>query len=668
MVVEPHFAVGEEDGEFGRGEVVAGVAAFAEARVIRQVFDGAVQAVFGFQLLHQSRVVVEVFATRQRQAEGLRLEVVLPQDVCRDAVGHLRQQRIARGKVEFARFYRLVQEDFDVDFVVGTVDAAGVVDGVGVQAHAVLGGFDAAALGHAEVAAFADDFRAHVAAVDAQGVVGAVADLRVAFVACFDVGADAAVPDEVHRRFQQAADEFGRGQAVFLDVKGSFHFRADGDGFVAAREDTAALADERGVVVRPGRARQAEEALAFGQACRRVGVGVDEDVQVVEGGEQTGVGREQHAVAEDVATHVADADGGEGVVLLDVFAEQAEVALDRFPGAARGDADAFVVVTRAAAGGEGVAEPEAVFGGDLVGDVGEFGGAFVGGNDEVGVVFVMAHGVGGRDDFAFDEVVGEVKQAADEGAVAGFARFHEGVAVGGRVFDDEAAFRADRDDDGVFHHLRLDQPQHFGAEISVAVRPAQAAARHFAAAQMHAFDFGRVNPDFVERFGFGQVGDVARGEFEGKAVFRPAVGVFLVVVGAQQGGEEVKIPAQDGFVFGALYLLQTVLQFAECGGGVARLRPHFGVEDGDERGGGIRVGVERGADLFVVVGRARLDDVFAQCAQYGDFADVERGCEQERVQAVAVCRARPDAAEGVRQAAFHRFRRDGGGQGECVLL
>ena len=278
-------------------------------------------------------------------------------------------------------------------------------------------------------------------------------------------------------------------------------------------------------------------------------------MQVVEGGKQAGVGREQHAVAEDVAAHVADADGGEGVVLLDVFAEQAEVAFDRFPGAARGDADAFVVVACRAAGGEGVAEPEAVFGGNAIGDVGEFGGAFVGGDDEVGVVFVMAHGVSGRDDFAFDEVVGEIQQAADEGAVAGFARFHEGVAVGRRVFDDEAAFGADRHDDGVFHHLRLHEPQHFGAEIGVAIRPAQAAACHFAAAQMHAFHFGRIDPDFVERFGFGEAGDVACGEFEGEAVFRLAVGVFLVVVGAQQGGEEVKIPAQDGFVFGALYLL-----------------------------------------------------------------------------------------------------------------
>ena len=39
---------------------------------------------------------------------------------------------------------------------------------------------------------------------------------------------------------------------------------------------------------------------------------------------------EQHAVAEHVAAHVADADDGEGVG-LDVDAELAEVALDATP-------------------------------------------------------------------------------------------------------------------------------------------------------------------------------------------------------------------------------------------------------------------------------------------------------------------------------------------------
>ena len=41
------------------------------------------------------------------------------------------------------------------------------------------GVFDAAELGEAEVAAFADDAAAQLRAVDAHGVVGAVADVRV---------------------------------------------------------------------------------------------------------------------------------------------------------------------------------------------------------------------------------------------------------------------------------------------------------------------------------------------------------------------------------------------------------------------------------------------------------------------------------------------------------
>ena len=69
--------------------------------------------------------------------------------------------------------------------------------------------------------------------------------------------------------------------------------------------------------------------------------------------------RQQHAVAEHVAGHVADADAGE-VLALAVDAELAEVALHRLPRAARGDAHRLVVVADRAAGGERVAEPEAV--------------------------------------------------------------------------------------------------------------------------------------------------------------------------------------------------------------------------------------------------------------------------------------------------------------------
>ena len=122
------------------------------------------------------------------------------------------------------------------------------------------------------------------------------------------------------------------------------------------------------------------------------------------------VRRAQHAVAEHVARHVADADDGE-LVAVGVLAEHAGVAAHALPRAACGDAHRLVVVAVAAAGGERVAEPEAVLGGDLVGDVAERRGALVGGDDEVRIVAVVTHRVGRRHDGAADDVVGEVEQA-----------------------------------------------------------------------------------------------------------------------------------------------------------------------------------------------------------------------------------------------------------------
>ena len=79
--------------------------------------------------------------------------------------------------------------------MVGAVYTGGVVDGVGAAAAAVLPVFDTAQLGGAEVAAFAQHFGAHFAAVHAHFVVGFVAHVGMAFGSGFDVGADTAVVD-----------------------------------------------------------------------------------------------------------------------------------------------------------------------------------------------------------------------------------------------------------------------------------------------------------------------------------------------------------------------------------------------------------------------------------------------------------------------------------------
>ena len=124
-----------------------------------------------------------------------------------------------------------------------------------------------------------------------------------------------------------------------------------------ARIDAAAFGNQRLVEILPARTRQVEQALALGERALRIGIGIDENVAVIEGGDELGGLLAQHAVAEYVARHVADADHRERR-RGEVDVHFAEMALDRFPGAARGDADFLVVVAGRAAGSEGVAEPE----------------------------------------------------------------------------------------------------------------------------------------------------------------------------------------------------------------------------------------------------------------------------------------------------------------------
>ena len=113
-------------------------------------------------------------------------------------------------------------------------------------------------------------------------------------------------------------------------------------------------------------------------------------MHVIERRHQPDVLRQQHAVAENVSTHVADADHGE-ILVLDVLAEFAKVPLHRFPCPARGDPHLLVIVSGGSSRGECVTQPETPLHRDAVGDIGEGGGALVRGDDEVGVILVATH-------------------------------------------------------------------------------------------------------------------------------------------------------------------------------------------------------------------------------------------------------------------------------------
>src|SRR6202030_411275 len=98
------------------------------------------------------------------------------------------------------------------------------------------------------------------------------------------------------------------------------------------------------------------------------------------------------------------------------------------------------------------------------------------------------------------EIVGDVEERRHEQPVGGGPFFEDRLArTLGQRLGDEAALGADRNNDGVLDLLRLDQAENLGAKILRPVRPADAAARHLAEAQMHGFEPRRVDENLVER-------------------------------------------------------------------------------------------------------------------------------------------------------------------------
>src|SRR5699024_7369575 len=402
------------------------------------------------------------------------LRVVVGQYEPGDLLGHVHEQLVPVRLGEVARLNFAVQHDLDVDFVVGGVHPGRVVDEVGVDPTSQAGELDTGGLGHTQVAALTHDLGTQLGRADTHLVVGLVTDLGVGLRGGLDVGSDTAVPHQVHRGAQDPADELVRAQLrdFVLDTEHFTYLRGHRYRLGGARVHATTLGDQFLVVVLPGAAGQVVQAITLGPGGLRVRVGVQEDVTVVEGRHEFDLLGPQHAVAEDVTGHVTDADGGERLFLR-VHPHFAEVVLDRLPGTACGDAHRLVVVADRPPGRKGVTQPEVVLFGDRVGDVGEGRGALVRGDHPVGVFPIVADGAFGVDDPAVDEVVGDVEQAADELLVAGHDLLHHLFTSPtlGQSLADEPALGAAGNDDGVLHHLCLDQAEDLRSEVLEAVGP-----------------------------------------------------------------------------------------------------------------------------------------------------------------------------------------------------
>ncbi len=562
--------VRQQHRQFRTGQALATQLACRQLGVGRQELDLAIQQALLLQGADEVLLGTQTLAAHPlHQAQCLVLAVVVHQHQLAHLAGHRGQQFVALVHGELLGAHHVVEQNLDIDFVVGGIHTGRVVDEVGVEQHANLRSLDAAELGHAQVATLAHDLAAQFATVDAQAVVGTVANIGIGLAGRLDVGADTAVPQQVHRCLQRGIDQVGRVHRLDagVDAQCFTHFRGDLDRLERARIDAAALADQLAVVVRPARAGHLEHARTFLERAGSHRIRIQEDVAVIEGTDQADVLGQQHAVAEHVAGHVADADHGE-VLLLAVTAQRTEVALDRLPRTACGDAHALVVITDRATGGERVVQPETVCTGDAVGGIGERGGALVGSYDQIRIVHVMTHHALRRHDLVVDDVVGDVQQAIDETLVAGHALGEPGVTVDRRVrqlLGEETTLGADRHDHGVLHHLRLDQAQHFGAEVFATVRPAQATTGHRAEAQVGTFHARAADEDLAVRARLGQVRHLGGVELEADVVGRTTVGTHAilahqVVAGTQGGFDHADEAAQDAVFVQAGHAVQQLDQ------------------------------------------------------------------------------------------------------------
>ena len=177
-------------------------------------------------------------------------------------------------------------------------------------------------------------------------------------------------------------------------------------------------------------------------------------MQVIKGAHQLNLVRQQHAVTEHIAGHVAYSHHAKQVA-LGIHIEVFEVAFNRLPGTAGGDAHFFVVVAVGTARGEGIAQPVAILDGNFVGDIREGRRAFIGSHDQIGIIFIVANNVFRRHHIATHQIVSNIQQRADKNLIAGDALFLHHIAAGvfRHALAHETAFGADRYDNRVLHLL-----------------------------------------------------------------------------------------------------------------------------------------------------------------------------------------------------------------------
>ena len=203
--------MGHQRGEFGRGQADPGFGSPPDLLLRRQRLELAVESVLLDEVLDHARVHrQQAGRVGAAGAHQVVLVLVVSEHELTDLVGHRQQQVGPVAGADLAGGDQRVDQDLDVDLVVRAVDTRGVVQRVGVAPAAGQIELDAAQRRQTEVAAFTDHLGAHLISVHPHRIVGAVTDVGVRLRLRLDVGADAAVEQQIRRSLQDRLDQGGR--------------------------------------------------------------------------------------------------------------------------------------------------------------------------------------------------------------------------------------------------------------------------------------------------------------------------------------------------------------------------------------------------------------------------------------------------------------------------
>ncbi|CAB4730255.1 unannotated protein [freshwater metagenome] len=136
----------------------------------------------------------EIGRARAGIAEHDILRIVVVQNLLADDLGHLGEERISVRQRHGVGSDEFVEQDLDVHFMVGRVNAGRVVDGIGVEANPGSRRLDPAELRQSQIAALANDPASQVVAIDPDRVIALIAHFCICLRSRLDVGADASVP------------------------------------------------------------------------------------------------------------------------------------------------------------------------------------------------------------------------------------------------------------------------------------------------------------------------------------------------------------------------------------------------------------------------------------------------------------------------------------------